>query len=455
MKLLNVNLLKLTALAATIIFPLSNAYTSDREREGGMHGGGGNSVVCFTHWNEKPAVDIANKVKARGYILDSELRNISRIETFDLWEAREEITREDGSKFYPEIIQIEENETWKDYVEKIAGRFQTWRPSVSKQLLKAMDNFETKNISFKETPLKNFDDTDRPSEIAKETCALVTVAKQDKTGTQRILQFDNRLMTHEANKPLSRAVLRLHEIIYSVAREHGHTNSKDTRILVGHLITKNNNITIGEIEKAMKAVGFDDFDLPVDKPPQFVSDLSEALGSESQEILSAKLKQDASANALLTRANTLLNKISLKNKKDHLNSLSSCYRELTVPYMIHCESVLSEHLESFIKNVNYTLDEMMLDERRDLTKEFGYLKKQIVATATSILSQQFLNVTRPKILANPEFSKKTLESIDLAFRKGIEEFYRYYTVTDKNLKSDLIFEIEKFIDYDVVVIDEQ
>ncbi|OQW47299.1 MAG: hypothetical protein A4S09_16015 [Proteobacteria bacterium SG_bin7] len=242
------------------------------------------------------------------------------------------------------------------------------------------------------------------------------------------------------------AVLRLHEIIYSVARDHGHTNSKDTRILVGHLITKNNKITIGQIEKAMKAVGFD---LSLDQPPKIFRDLATELSNESEKILNTELSKNSSFASVLARANVLLNEISVNNKYD----LYRCETTVkSVNSINHCRYVLTKFLESVIQNVKISLNGNMREERHFLVRELESISKQIVASATAILAQQLVKVISPKILSTPEYSRKTLESVDLAFRKGIEEFYRHYTVMNDKMTS--VFELEKFLNYDVVVIDE-
>lgn len=202
--------------------------------EGAGSSGGGNAVVCFD------SVELAAQVLERkGEITDADLPHITSIVSYDLYEARE-------VRHY-NVIALKEGETDIEYVNRILARFEKIYLSLANALKASQAAFDAKgrtlwqaNGVFRMTDGK---------EIGRmgDHCVLSTIAVQVQRESISELHIDERLYNHEKHDILSRAFLRLHEIVYRYARvKHLHVESSNSRVLVG-LMTRADEMTLAEV----------------------------------------------------------------------------------------------------------------------------------------------------------------------------------------------------------------
>ena len=182
--------------------------------------GGQNAVVCF------------DNILYRDFnITDTDLQHITSIESYDLYEAK--MGRGLNGRSQP-ILEIGANESVRDYVERIAKRYENYLPKITQTIHGGM--FDDKQIIMRNSALDRVYDEHDVGEVPT-LCEVVTMARQYYSGTLPFLQIDQRLFNHPKHSRLSQAILFLHEAVYYSARViASHTNSRATRTLVGELI---------------------------------------------------------------------------------------------------------------------------------------------------------------------------------------------------------------------------
>ncbi|MGZ3688975.1 MAG: hypothetical protein ACXVBW_11775, partial [Bdellovibrionota bacterium] len=112
------------------------------------------------------------------------------------------------------------------------------------------------NIVMQPHGLLRISDANEVGYIDSQNCVVATMAAQFNSGGDYFLNIDERLFNHPKHSALSKAVLLLHEYLYSQARIAGQGDSRNTRILVGRLITRN-SLTVGSLIRELMDLGFD------------------------------------------------------------------------------------------------------------------------------------------------------------------------------------------------------
>lgn len=203
-------------------------------------GGGGASVICF----DSAATLAKVKSPAQGGSLgDDDVAKIKFIETYDLYMARKS-----GAP-----VPLLEEERGKEalasgydaYIGRIAKRFEKTTPSVTDFILAGRENRSHAEVSLGEgvAQVQDAHELEVPN---ASVCALVTTAIQKTIGGRLEIHFDSRLVKHKKNSELSRAVLNLHEDLYSMISSKIH-DSTDIRAL----IIKALQIKVPETEASM------------------------------------------------------------------------------------------------------------------------------------------------------------------------------------------------------------
>jgi hypothetical protein len=137
----------------------------------------------------------------------------------------------------PQIVGIGANENARDYVEKIARRFEPYVPYVATLVRRGAKVFTEERVIARPAGLNRIHDENDVGYIDAGHCVVATMAAQYFAGSEPQLQLDDRLFGNAHHSRLSQGVLFLHESIYYTARGvFGHTDSRATRKLVGMLV---------------------------------------------------------------------------------------------------------------------------------------------------------------------------------------------------------------------------
>lgn len=245
--------------------------------EGAGSSGGGGSIVCF----QRP--ETLAKVRAQGGELrDEDISQISEIEAYDLFQAR--LPRGMDSSATA-IFPMQPGERNEAYVERLARRFDSTVPAISDLIRageKAMREGQTVRAP---NGVAQLNDAAAVIGIDKSRCALVTTAHQYSDGHHLTVAFDDRLMKHPRNSPLSRAILVLHEAIYSIGRMRGHTTSRPTRDLISTIARQDLGMTAGQLAKVMVSLGFADTNDLITLNQRMVSSSENLLIQRARELL--------------------------------------------------------------------------------------------------------------------------------------------------------------------------
>ena len=218
---LSSKLLALGAVVHMVIVIGSNAQA----RAGGVSDGGGNAMVCFDN------VAAADSVRKNKVLFNERLSEVTSIETYDLFEARQPQTANGNPT---PVMPLRNSEKYEDYTAAVAERFKKTFPTASQFVNEGAKKI--KKVIWTGA-LKDKDDMNHDLESGSERCAIVTMARQDADNEGGVtLRIDKRLFDHPKHTALSRSVLYLHEAIYAKGIALGHTTSKRTRRILGLMI---------------------------------------------------------------------------------------------------------------------------------------------------------------------------------------------------------------------------
>jgi len=223
-------------------------------QEGVADGGGGNAVVCFTDQS------IPDKIRnGTGEILDDYIAAIDRhpekgVEAYDLFAAKVPWGKNAKTRITPQILPLESGENAEGYPEKVAKRFEKTVAGVSELIRHGYRKFQADQTKWPAHGLAKIDKDVNPVPRIPDNCILATLAHQYNRNGLYFLEFDWRLAQFQSD--LSDAVIRLHEALFSEARERGHEDSLNTRELIGYLITTNRQLTIRKLTEIVEKLGF-------------------------------------------------------------------------------------------------------------------------------------------------------------------------------------------------------
>ena len=227
---------------------------------GGVSGGGGNAVVCFGRHTEIPRNIRDPHHPHFGELLDEYIPKITSIETYDLQQAR----APQGWDSKPRtVLDIFQDESAEHYLERLADTYDWTVPAVGDLIRAANHIFPERNIVPQSEGLPKINDAAETGRIDSVHCVLATMAMNYFSGTPGTasvayyLNTDERLLKNPLQSPLSRAVLRLHEGLYVLARAFAQAeDSRDTRDLVRLLITIDPTLSAAELLRSIDALGF-------------------------------------------------------------------------------------------------------------------------------------------------------------------------------------------------------
>lgn len=251
---------KLLKFSPFFALTLVNLYSLSARAEGGVSGGGGgNAVVCFGTHTEIPARIRSASERHSGVILDSDLKHITSVETYDLQQAR--LTRGWAGKAV-EIVEIRPDESEEAYLDRLASHYDQTLPPIAELVRRANRIFLDQNITPQPSGLLKIDDAAELSAIDSAHCVLATMGANYYSGDPQgggsfYLNYDRRLFLGPRHSAQSRAIFRLHEGLHALARVFGGAQtSQPTRDFVRHLITVDPNLSMSELWKATVDLGF-------------------------------------------------------------------------------------------------------------------------------------------------------------------------------------------------------
>ncbi len=214
-------------------------------------GGGGNAVVCF----DDPAMPARVRGEAQGLLLDEFMPHVTSVEMFDLFEARLE-RGIDGNEFVPEVERLSAGETFVNYLLRVENMLRYSVPDLHKLYERSKSQLRPHNIVFQPHGVDRIDDAAAVGIIDTHHCVLATMGLHLLDGDFPVLHVDGRLFHHPSHSELSKAIFYLHEIFYMAGRRLGHASSRNTRALMGHLITLNNQLNARQLADEAIQLGF-------------------------------------------------------------------------------------------------------------------------------------------------------------------------------------------------------
>jgi hypothetical protein len=223
--------------------------------KGGWSSGGGNAIVCFQDDIAETAI---KEIKlAKGIIpnrLLSSQTAIESIEMYDLFESKLPRGLDPNNKI--KIIQIQDDQDLIRYSHGLMIRFAKMVPIVSRVIGKGLSQLPEANMRFHQGAVKQQNDIGEINHINDKKCIISTIAIQRNWNNFFELHIDARLFNHPKHSRLSKAVLLLHEFIYSTGRKKGHLDSSQTRKLVETSISVHRGNTIGHAANLVEELGF-------------------------------------------------------------------------------------------------------------------------------------------------------------------------------------------------------
>lgn len=240
-------------LTATIL----SAHANISKLYGEWGSGGGNSLVCFTdrfveyRGNQ---VDIIQNIKENNNVLeDDHLPFISSIEFFDLYEAKKP---RGFDSVKPEILGIEDGESYYDYFDRLGERFDKSVYRLTDIVKEAKALIPDSQFVFHDSAVEYQNDLGSVT-LPSKKCMIITMAAQVNYNGFYEVHIDQRLFNHPKHSRQSKATLILHELVYAIGRKfYQHTDSGSTRNLIRYYISYHPSFTEGLIAKSVNELGF-------------------------------------------------------------------------------------------------------------------------------------------------------------------------------------------------------
>ena len=207
-----------------------------KQRRGGWSSGGGNVIVCFNK-NIRNVITNSEDLKDKHASISSEhLNDITSVEMFDLYTSK--LPR--GLEMeVPSILPLKDTESIESYSKKVSKRFRNYFVVPSKVINFGINDIKNHNIRFHRSSVLQHKDMENIGTALDNNCMFTTIAVQRDFNGQSELHIDQRLFNHFTHSRLSKAVLLLHEYVYSFARNKGNqVTSYSTRKLVETMISK-------------------------------------------------------------------------------------------------------------------------------------------------------------------------------------------------------------------------
>lgn len=213
--------------------------------QGGTDGGGGNAIVCFSD-KSIPKQIYANDNPNRGVITQEMLASIISVETYDLAYAKLATLERK-----PQIIPIQDKETFEQYARRIGKRVYSDSPRVLQMIERGLSLLKLQKALIRETGVITVSDIADVGVVDTSSCVVSTMAVQQ-LGATNPLNIDGRLFQHPKHTRQSMAILMLHEILYAAARQdYGARDSSGVRELIRVIATEGAGYTRPEFNQLL------------------------------------------------------------------------------------------------------------------------------------------------------------------------------------------------------------
>lgn len=216
--------MKMTRVANVLILALALVSSS---YAGNESGGGGSGIVCFK------SSEAANEVRANGGIVPDKLINqIGALQSLDLQLA---FMRKNFDGTSREVFLAKKGQSFNDYFNELLLRLDQSYPELSNAMKPEM-GFMQRNIFFRVNPLDRVIDENDVGTEDSDFCTLTNFAVQYRGLRGAVIHLDDRLYSHPKHSTSSKAILLLHEYIYSVLRKSGATDSREVRSIIHDIL---------------------------------------------------------------------------------------------------------------------------------------------------------------------------------------------------------------------------
>lgn len=212
--------------------------------------GGGNAIVCFSDAAVARRIDRSPK----GEIPDADIGKIVSVEAFDLNVAR--LPRGLEGKA-PRLFPLPAGAAISDFPELLARRFDPYVPGLSRLLRRGRANIPPERVTLRSAALERIRDENDPAIVDGGRCVVATMAAQERRGGLVFLEIDRRLFEHPRHSALSKAVLFLHETLYSLVRdgERPQKDSSNVRRLISRILSLD-DLRSADVELLLVELGF-------------------------------------------------------------------------------------------------------------------------------------------------------------------------------------------------------
>jgi hypothetical protein len=197
-----------------ILFSM-NTLSQANSMGGGMGSGGGSGIVCF---RTKEAAEFVRR--NGGIVPDGLINQIGALQVLDLQLAF--MTNRN-------LFLAQPGQSVNDYFSILLLRLKQSYPDIYASLeLGALQ----RNVLYRLNPLSRVLDENDVGTEDSDYCTLTNFAVQYSSVRGPVIHIDNRLYSHPQHSTSSKAILLLHESIYSVLRKRGQTNSREVRDII-------------------------------------------------------------------------------------------------------------------------------------------------------------------------------------------------------------------------------
>jgi hypothetical protein len=194
---------------------------------GNESSGGGSGIVCFT------SIEAAKEVRENGGVVPDKL--ISKIGSLQSLDLQIAYMRKDINGKSRNLFLAKEGQTVSDYLEQLMLRLEQSYPELSQAINVEMGALQ-QNVYFRLNPLYRIHDENDVGTEESDYCTLTNFAIQYTSGRGTIIHIDERLYSHPKHSVSSKALLLLHEYIYSALRKNGVTDSREVRDIISDIL---------------------------------------------------------------------------------------------------------------------------------------------------------------------------------------------------------------------------
>lgn len=175
----------------------------------------------------------AKEVRENGGVVPDKL--ISKIGSLQSLDLQIAYMRKDINGNSRKLFLAKEGQTVSEYLEQLMLRLEQSYPELSQTINLEMGALQ-QNVYFRLNPLYRIHDENDVGTEESDYCTLTNFAIQYTSVRGTIIHIDERLYSHPKHSVSSKAILLLHEYIYSALRKNGVSDSREVRDIISDIL---------------------------------------------------------------------------------------------------------------------------------------------------------------------------------------------------------------------------